>query len=441
MAPLTIAVTGETVLNRRVSVATEQRFLSVVGILRDADIAYTHLETLIHDYDGPEVYPAAEAGWTWMRSPAYVAEELRWMGFDMVSLASNHCLDYSYGGLFHTWDALNRVGILHAGTGRNLGEAREPAYLDTSKGRVALISMCSTFNGWARAGEARRDLKGRPGLNPLRFYYVVDPKTMETIKELAVQFGWWVTHIKGTWLLNPPGLHMTVHKFVEGDRPGIHPVVDEDDAEDNLRYIRNATGQADYVLVHLHFHEWDAGRGLSVPAPFVPPFARACIDAGADLFIGQGSHSPMRGMEIYKGKPIFYDPGDFIAMPETVTRLPADFYWRAGYDSSLRDWQALNTAAFDARAALPKPLSPPGGYNSAPVQGAVIALCSFEEDGKLTELKLRPTTQIHAPRSKKGLPLSPDVETGRKIIEHLAELSAPFGTQIDFRDEGGLVRI
>src|SRR4030042_4721650 len=134
----TIAVTGDSIINRRVSVYSEERFLSLVKIIRDADVAYTHLEMLIHDYEGPELYPAAEAGWTWMRSPLFVADELKWAGFDIVSHASNHCLDYSYGGLYSTWKALDEAGIPHAGTGRDLGEAREPAYLETSQGREPL---------------------------------------------------------------------------------------------------------------------------------------------------------------------------------------------------------------------------------------------------------------------------------------------------------------
>ena len=71
----------------------------MIKILRDTDIGYTHLETLMHDYDEAEVYPAAAAGGTWMRSPRFVADELKWAGFNMASHASNHALDYSYGGL------------------------------------------------------------------------------------------------------------------------------------------------------------------------------------------------------------------------------------------------------------------------------------------------------------------------------------------------------
>lgn len=117
---ITIAVSGDAILNRRVSVLKDERFLSLVKLIRSVDVAYTHLEYVIHDYEGPEVYPAAEAGYSWARSPRFVLDELKWIGFDIVSQASNHGLDYMYGGLFSTIKALDEAGIPHAGTGINL---------------------------------------------------------------------------------------------------------------------------------------------------------------------------------------------------------------------------------------------------------------------------------------------------------------------------------
>jgi len=439
-----VAVTGDAIINRRISVYSEERFLSMVKILRDTDVAYTHLETLIHDYDGPEIYPAADAGWTWMRSPRFVADELKWAGFDMVSHASNHSTDYGYGGLYSTWKALDEAGLPYAGTGKNLGDAREPAYLDTGKGRVALISMTSSFNGWARAGEARRDVKGRPGVNPLRFHYRVDGNTMEMLKQLAFKLGYWITQADKAWLFNPPGLHNTIYKFIEGNESGIVPVADEDDVDGNLRSIRNAKRQADYVLVHLHNHEWDPEKGLDTPPKFVPPFAHACIDAGADVFVAQGSHSPLRGIEVYKNRPIFYDPGDFFGMSNTVTRLPSDFYWRAGYSPEARKWEATTADGFDARLPLlytEKQLNPPGGYFSAPVLGAIIGVCSFGEGRGLAELKLYPVTLAHEPRPQSGLPMLADADKAEKIIDYLGELSASFDTKIEYRDGIGQVKL
>lgn len=436
-----IAVTGDAIINRRISLVRDERFLSLMKVVREADAAYTHFETLVHDYEGPEVYPSAEGGWTWMRSPAFVVQELQWAGFNLVSHASNHCLDYTYGGLLETWKALKDAGMVYAGTGRNLGEAREAAYLETGGGRVALISMCSSFTAWARAGEARRDMKGRPGLNPLRFHYRAGPEELEKMKEMMIKMGWWATKCGEEWLFNPAGLHNTILRIAESREPGIVPVVNEEDLAGNLASIRNARRQADHVLVHLHNHEWDPDEGLHQPAKFVPPFARACIDAGADVFIGEGSHSPIRGIEIYKGRAIYYDPGDFISMSSTVTRLPSDSYFRPGYDPRVRSWGATPADNFDTRAALPKPVSPKGGYFTAPVNGSVVGVCSFGTGGKLTGIRLHPFVRLHEPRSRVGIPVAADAETGKKIIDYLGRISAPFGTVIEYRDGTGIVKL
>jgi poly-gamma-glutamate capsule biosynthesis protein CapA/YwtB (metallophosphatase superfamily) len=445
-AHFSIAVTGDSIINRRLSVYTDKRFLAMIEIIRNADVAFTHLETLIHDYDGAEVYPAAEAGWTWMRSPRFIADELKWAGFNIVSHASNHALDYSYGGLYSTWKALTDSGISFAGTGQNLGEARDAAYIETGKGRAALISMTSSFTGWARAGEARRDLKGRPGINPLRFYYEVDGDTIEMIKRLAIRLGWWVTKVGKTYLLNPAGIHNTIFKFVEGEKAGIVPVAYEDDVAANIRSIKNARRQADYVLVHLHSHEWDPESGLHVPAMFVPPFAKSCIDAGADVFIGEGSHAPLRGVEIYKKKPIFYDPGDFILMSNTVTKQPADFYWREGYSAEARQWEATPADGFDARLPLihgESQINPPGGYFSEPIKGAIIGVCSFNNEKQLIDLKLYPldVSMTREPRSQSGIPMLSEPKEGKRLIEYMEELSAPFGTRIEYKEGVGIVKV
>jgi poly-gamma-glutamate capsule biosynthesis protein CapA/YwtB (metallophosphatase superfamily) len=457
-----IAVTGDAIINRKISVCKEEPFISLVKIIQDADVAYTNLETLIHDYDGPEIYPAAEPGWTSMRSPRFVTEELKWAGFNMLSLASNHSLDYSYGGLKFTWKALNESGLIHAGTGIDLGEARGPAYLDLQRGRVALISMCSSFNGWAKAGDARRDMKGRPGLNPLRFYYLVDSENLEMIKKLAIRFGWWVTNVGKDWLLNPAGLHNTIYRFVESSEPGISTAAEEQDVDGNLQSIRHARRQADYVLVHLHNHEWDPEIGLHHPPKFVPPFARACIDAGADVFIAEGSHSPLRGIEVYKNKPIFYDPGDLFTMADTVTKIPSDVYFRAGFSPEVRKWGATPTDFFEDRAKIPEPISPPGGYGakpfsgslnnpqsppakgerkSSPFSGSVVGVCSFDSGAQLVEIELYPFIRINKPRSKVGMPMLADSAKGKMIIEYMHDISAPFGTKIEFRDGRGVVKL
>ena len=432
---ITLAVTGDSSICKRVSVLNETCFLSIVKIIREVDVAFTNVESVIHDYSGPEVYPCESGGGTWTRAPSFMAEELKWMGFNLVSRANNHALDYSYGGMFNTSRVLDAAGIVHAGVGMNLAEAREPAYLDTKNGRVALISMSSTFSRFKRAGEQRADVKGRPGLNPLRFYYVVDSATIERIKDIAVNvLGMEFFQEDDAYYFVRPGLHNSVYKFVEDVRPGVRRAAWEEDVKGNLRSIREARRQADLVLVQLHFHEWEIGKGREVPAEFVPPFARACIDEGADAFIGQGAHT-LRGIEIYKSRPIFYEPETFVSSGK-VTRLPSDYYRNPMYRKyakvDLRGHDATPLDALEARRAAPLQRV----QREHPFERcAVVGVCTFEEDRQLIELKLYPCSK------GKEIPMLADKDTGKKIIEYLGKLSSSYGTVINFEEGVGQVKI
>ena len=73
-----------------------------------------------------------------------IIKELQWMGINLVSCGNNHAYDYGAGGVLTNIKNLDEAGLAHAGSGSNLAEAREPAYLDTNQGRVALISCADT---------------------------------------------------------------------------------------------------------------------------------------------------------------------------------------------------------------------------------------------------------------------------------------------------------
>src|SRR4051794_23613519 len=97
-----VAVTGDVIMNSRVSVCREPDVLAAVELLRGADVTHAHLEIPLHDFDHADIFGAAEGALSWMRGPTAIAAELRWLGVDIVSTASNHSLDYSYGGLRST---------------------------------------------------------------------------------------------------------------------------------------------------------------------------------------------------------------------------------------------------------------------------------------------------------------------------------------------------
>src|SRR5262249_12704842 len=127
------------------------------------------------------------SGGTYMGAPAWVLDELKWAGFRLFAAANNHSLDFGTEGLMNSLRRMEQADLVYAGAGENLARARAPAYLDTPRGRVALIACASTFSVFSPAGPQRPDLKGRPGLNPLRFKttYTVQPSTLAELRTLA----------------------------------------------------------------------------------------------------------------------------------------------------------------------------------------------------------------------------------------------------------------
>ena len=175
------ALTGDSIITQKISVFSEPEFLQMIEIIRAADVAFTNLEMLFHDY---EPYPGAESGGTYMRAAPSLLKEIIWAGFDMVSLANNHAVDYGIEGLRISRDWVRKSGLTFAGVGDNLTLARAPGYLDSGIGRVALISCASTYPSFGLAGPARPDVHGRPGLNPLRFntVYKLDAEGMAALR-------------------------------------------------------------------------------------------------------------------------------------------------------------------------------------------------------------------------------------------------------------------
>src|SRR5918911_4767444 len=140
---MTFALTGDSIITMKLRVHTDPPFTKMIDLIRGADAAFTNLEMLLHDY---EPYPSTQSGGTYMRAEPSIAKELVWAGFDMVARANNHTGDYGVEGARITTRHVAAAGLVQAGFGESLREAREARFLDTDKGRVALISTSSTFS-------------------------------------------------------------------------------------------------------------------------------------------------------------------------------------------------------------------------------------------------------------------------------------------------------
>ncbi|NLW08613.1 MAG: CapA family protein [Firmicutes bacterium] len=109
-------------------------------LLDQADLVLGNLEAPLSQRG--KVY--VEKKFTFRCHPGVVAT-LTAGGFDFVSLANNHIMDYGPEALEDTMAILREHGIAYAGAGRNLKEARKPALLERKGLRIAVLAYNNTF--------------------------------------------------------------------------------------------------------------------------------------------------------------------------------------------------------------------------------------------------------------------------------------------------------
>ena len=441
-----MAITGESLITQGLSMFREERFLGLRDLLLSADVRFTNLEVLLNNYEDS---PAYLSGGTYMRCDPRFAKDLEWLGLNLIACANNHAFDFGENGVLTNIRYLDEAGLVHSGTGRHLAEATAPGYLNTPNGRVALVSATSPTGGvsiMARAGEQRRDFIGRPGANVIDFTteWTVDSQAFDELRRLSNELGWaeqvrrsgesgYQSQIQDTdslvhLLTNVVG-EASPARFVLGDSFERHTYIDEADLERNVQWVADARRMADWVLFTIHTHE--GGKTLADPADHIRVLAHAVIDAGADMFIGHGPHED-RGIEIYKGRPIFYSLGDFICQNDSVLFQPQDNYLRQGLG-----WEATPADFFDARSA--------NGTRGQVVEAirweSAVAMTRF--DGRqLKEIRLHPVDLgFQRPPYQQGRPLLAEGEVSERVLERFQKRSQPFGTEIKIEDNVGLIQV
>ena len=418
-APFTLALSGDSILTQRISVFKEPEFLSLIDLVRGADAAFTNLETLFHDYEGP---PAFASGGTWMRTEPPLIKEITWAGFDLVSRANNHAGDFGVVGQQMTSKYTREAGLVEAGVGNSLTEAREAKYLETPKARIALISAASTFTPHSRAGNTRGDMPARPGLSPLRFTttYIITADRMADLKRVA-------SELSGQAPAAGDTLNFGGRRYVTGAKAGTRTEPDKNDVAEIARVVKSASTLADLVIVSLHCHENGANRSL--PADFIGAFAKAVIDAGADVFVGHGPHV-LRGIEIYKGKPIFYSLANFFFQNESVLRMPEDSYEEYNLGP-----EALTADYLDARYDHDRRSFPA----DREYWDSVLATTKWNGK-KLAEIELHPITLgFGQPRSTRGRPKLATGADATRILDMMTTRSKAFGTTVTVKGGVGYI--
>jgi poly-gamma-glutamate synthesis protein (capsule biosynthesis protein) len=206
------------------------------------------------------------------------------------------------------------------------------------------------------------------------------------------------------------------------------------DLEGTLERIRDARRMAQWVVVAMHNQD--------VPGDTPPEHARimyhAMIDAGADVLAGTGPHQD-RGIEIYKGRPIFYGIGDFILQNDTVLLEPQDQYENLGLT-----WGHTPADFYDKRA----------GYEGAgigkPTRGQSVTPHNWQsgmhrvkfEKGKLKEIRIFPVDAGYGkPRWQQGRPMIAEGDVAKEILDRYQRLSKPLGTRVQIKGNVGLIRL
>ena len=142
---LSLIAVGDVMLGRKIAEHMVEQgahypFGQVIELLHSGDVAFANLESPLCDQGKPisttkEVllrgFPEA-AGW------------LREAGFQIISLANNHSLDYGDGCLQETWDVLDRQGLYSIGTYRPASEVHQrPFYMEVNGLKLAWLAYCS----------------------------------------------------------------------------------------------------------------------------------------------------------------------------------------------------------------------------------------------------------------------------------------------------------
>lgn len=421
----TLAAVGDCIIARPVSQIVDPAFRGVVKILQSADVAFGNFEGSAIDIRTFAGHPQAEFGGVWIIGAPEVARDLKTMGFDVMSRANNHATDWGSEGMRLTSEALDRAGIVHAGVGEHRAAARAGRYLDTPAGRVAIVSMASSFTPLSRATPPVGQAPGRPGVNAIRTrrYNLVAREELEVLRKIRD------AQPAGSVRVPPDEkadeLELFGVWYRAGDRRGASYQMDPIDEREILKSIRQAKQMSDFVIATIHAHE--PGNWSDAPADFLPALARAAIDAGADEFVGHGPHQ-LRGIEIYKGKPIFYSLGDFIFQLDLLEPVAMDLYEQFRMDPA-----AATDAEFNAM------------WNDRTFKGAVwyqsvVALSRFDR-GQVGEIRLYPVDLGYTMRgADRGVPRLASPSVAREILERLRKLSAPFGTSIAIDGDVGIIR-
>ncbi len=406
----TLAVTGQSLIKHDIRDITAPAFAKVRSLLREADLAFTNFEGTILGRHGGWPLKGSFFGC----SAPFVLDTLKGIGFEALSLSNNHAFDLGPSGVLSTLEEVEKRGFLHAGLGRDQGEVSRASTAVISGRPVAVVAMDGGPGpDFMYAEDAKEGRPARPGVNRLGITQriEVDGAAFEQLAAIRDQVGYTAIDLANDSQpddrpeLNPETeIALARAVFRRSERFGRSVRIEEADLKRNLAAIATAAEDGSLVVAYLHHHHW-ASDWYQVP-DWVSGVARACIDAGASLFVSHGA-PVLQPIEIYRGRPIFYSLGNFI------------FHVR----SEKSTWTAPE------------------------VWESVVAATTFDADNRLVEVILHPVVIGGDAALEDGVlerRLAPHLATGTRaehILQRLAEQSARLGTEIRISEGVGVIRV
>ena len=235
-------------------------------------------------------------------------------------------------------------------------------------------------------------------------------------------------------------------------RPGEHSFdMNPQDLKEILTQIKTGKEASEFLATNMHWHQnrfdFQHYSYDHFPADFEIKFAHDAIDQGADLFVAEGVHT-IKGVEIYKGKPIFYGVSNYIfqsgLMPLGKGSLPGGS--RGGFGDALPAGEASGGGRGAQGAADSNEIvgehETQGFWQLLPNLEGLLSQSHYE-NGKLTEVRIYPVDlgQTYRPTSEVGIPRRPTPAVTKKILDELIEYSKPFNTKIVLENGVAIIRI
>jgi poly-gamma-glutamate capsule biosynthesis protein CapA/YwtB (metallophosphatase superfamily) len=347
----------------------ETIFQHVAKVTRSGDITFANCEQNYSD----KGYPI-DRGHSTNSDPGNIAA-LLYAGINVVSMANNHMLDWDDEALLDTLARLKEAGIAPVGAGRNLAEARQPVILERKGTKVGFLAYCCIGPEGYEAGE------NQTGHAPVRvwtIYEKVDPQPA-----------------------TPPRIVSFAYKdelaAMEEDIKKLKPLVD-------------------VVVVSFHWGQHFLPRIIPM---YCFEVGHAAIDAGADLILGGHAHI-LKGIEVYKGKVIFYALNNFAAEigPGCIRGKPIEATAAGKFQKHYRNF------------SLPAPGS--GENKNTIIAKAII------EDGKIQKVSYIPC-YINK-QSEPEIVARSEVRS-RQVYGYIEDISRSEGLKVHFSWDGDEVII